>query len=424
MTGMDVTRMFEVLRDEMKAELVDRILPYWMEKAVDGQFGGFLGEIDGSNNAVAGAGKGAVLHARILWTFSAAYRALGNPEYLAAANRAAEYLLLNFLDHEFGGVYWMIDPSGQPVDDRKHVYAQSFAIYGLSEHYRATGDESSLTAAVALFELLELHAADLDRGGYEEALARDWSALDNVRLSEVDANERRSMNTHLHILEAYTTLVRAHPYEAVRRKLVHLVEIMLDRIIDPDTGHLITFLTEHWEPRSKTISYGHDIEASWLLLEAAETTGDLPLIERCRLLSVAIARNVLDDGINELGGIREEFVPGQESDTDMEWWPQAEGIVGFVNAFQNSDDHRFLDAALRLWTFIKHSFLDVAGGEWFRRVDGQGRPYLDREKVGPWKCPYHNGRACLEIMARSATFVPVPIVQSAAVAPSASAPRR
>jgi cellobiose epimerase len=293
-----------------------------------------------------------------------------------------------------------VDADGRPIDDRKHVYAQAFAIYALAEHYRATGDEHSLRAAIAIFRLVEAHAFDEANVGYEECFARDWRLLDDVRLSEVDLDERRSMNTHLHLLEAYTTLHAAWPDAGLAERLRTLIELFLERIIVPDGSHVVGFFDERWRPRSSKISYGHDIETSWLLLAGAAALGDRALEERAQRAAMRLARAVLEDGVDaEHGGVFYER-DGDRLDTDKEWWPQTEAIVGFLAAHQATGDERFLEAAQATWGFVARHLVDRLHGEWYRRVTSTGDRSLGGEKVGPWKCPYHNGRACLEVMAR------------------------
>lgn len=389
------------LRGELQHELTSRILPFWMTRVVDHRNGGFVGYIDDLGTPRYDAPKGSVVNARILWTFSAAYRVLGDHAYRTSAERAAEYIRQHFLDPVCGGVRWMVDAHGAATDERKHVYAQAFAIYAFAEHHRATGDARSLADAIALFRLIEGHALDSVHGGYQEAFSRDWALLDDVRLSEEDASERKSMNTHLHVLEAYAGLYRIWPDDVLRQRLAMLVDLFCGTIVPDGTGHAICFFDDDWTPKSSVVSYGHDIETSWLVLEAAELAGDATLRERARRLSLRIAASTLDEGFDPIGGI---FTVGDSSgviDTDKDWWPQAEAIVGFVNAHQESGRQAYLDAAAATWDFSRRHLLDMEHGEWHRRVSRDGAVRPGHEKVGPWKCPYHTARACLEVMERS-----------------------
>lgn len=386
---------------EMRSELLGRILPYWIERVVDRERGGFYGYIGPDGKPDPEAPRGVILNSRILWTFSAASHALHEPVLTALALRAAEVIGSQFADQTHGGVYWTVDRSGQPVDDRKHIYAQAFAIYGLAEHYRATGWGESLLNAQALWVLTESYARDPAGGGYREAFSRDWQPLDDARLGETDLNAPRSANTHLHLLEAYTTLLRAWPDPVLRDRLRFLVELFLDRIMDPATGHLRLFFDESWVPRSQGVSYGHDIEASWLLTDAAAALADEALSARTRQAALLTAESVMREALDPGGGVFYLADAAGQVDKGKEWWTQAEAVVGFLNAYQETGRADFLEAAWNTWGFIKARMLNREQGEWYRRVDADGNPEPGHEIVGPWKCPYHNARACLEVMKRA-----------------------
>jgi len=393
--------VLHLLRRDLECELTENILPYWLA-AVDETHGGFVGLITTDEVAHADAPKGAVLVARILWTFAAAYRALGRDAYLVAAERALDSLRTHLLDLVHGGVYWMVEADGAPNDSRKHVYAQAFAIYALSEHARATGDRESLRLAVDLFRLVERHAHDATHGGYSEAFTRDWAPLADARLSDVDADERKSMNTHLHLVEAYANLLRVWPDPLVRRRLTELLEIFIAHVVDADAGHLRLFFDDDWTPRGSTVSYGHDIEASWLLLDAADALGDSALRARLAPLCLRVAETVRREALDDVGGIFNERRADGTVDTDKDWWPQAEAIVGFLCAYRESGRAELRDAGAGTWAFVRRHVCDARHGEWLRRVSRDGVPRPGHEKAGPWKCPYHDARACLEIMARVA----------------------
>ena len=394
------------LRDDLKEELVSRILPYWMQRTVDVQNGGFVGLIYEDGVVSRDASKGSILNARILWTFSAAYAALGGHDLLATARRAADYFAAHFIDATHGGVFWSVNSSGDPDDDRKHVYAQSFAIYALAEYHRATGDAASLARAIAIFELVEKNAYDHEFGGYEEAFNRAWFVLDDARLGPDDVDAPKSMNTHLHLLEAYTALLRVWPTDLLRKRLVALVNIFTNVVVGNGAEHAQQFFESDWTPVERIVSYGHDIETSWLVLDAADALGDPALRERAKELSLRLAVSALDVGFDvEHGGLFNGTDARGMLDTDKEWWPQAEAIVGFVNAFMETGDDEYLDAANATWAFVQRHVSDAEGGEWHRRVSRAGEVRLGHEKVGPWKCPYHNARACLEVMKRVASRV-------------------
>lgn len=389
------------LGDEARAELVDHILPYWSERALDEVHGGFVGQIDGHDRLVPDAPKGGVLNARILWTFAAACRALETKHWCAEADRAYAYLRDHFRDPVHGGVFWSVTADGRPLDPKKQVYGQAFTVYALAEYARLTDDPEAVAWAREVYDLIETHAVDPVHEGYFEAFSRDWGPADDVRLSEKDEDAPKSMNTHLHVLEAYTTLYRVWPDAGLAERLRVLVRLFLDRIVDPVTGHMTCFFAEDWARTSSTVSFGHDIEASWLLDEAAAVLGDDALAEAVRAVTLSMARRTIEEGLDADGGLLNERGADGHLDDDKHWWPQAEAVVGFLNAYQHTGDAAFAEAALATWAFIQRTIVDREGGEWHFRVSRSGEPYRGEEdKVGPWKCPYHNARACLEIMER------------------------
>lgn len=393
---MDIRSM----RKEMEAELTGNILPFWMNRMIDEVNGGFYGRITGTGVLMPEAGKGAVLNARILWTFSAAYRLLGNGEYLRVATRAKRAVIDCFYDKEFGGVYWSLDCKGNPSDTKKQIYAIGFAIYGLSEYHRATGDREALDYAVRLFEDIERHSFDSVKNGYCEALTREWNGLADMRLSDKDENECKTMNTHLHILEPYTNLYRVWKSDGLKNQLRNLIEIFMDKILNAGTGHLELFFDEEWNSKYRIVSYGHDIEASWLIHEAALVLGDEALLERVEPLVRSIAA-AADEGLTSEGAmVYETFLTEQKTDTDCHWWVQAENVVGHINLYQYFGDEAALRKAFRCWKFIKRNLIDNRNGEWFWSIGADGMLNKDDDKAGFWKCPYHNGRMCMEVMER------------------------
>jgi len=388
------------LKEEMHDHLVNDILPYWMKKTVDVEQGGFFGRIDGTETLHVKADKGCVLNARILWTFSAAYNHFQDTEYLEIAGRAFNYLINHFIDEEYGGVFWMVDYFGNHSETKKQIYAQAFAIYGLSEYYKASKNIRALDVAKELFNVIEKHAFDRKENGYFEAYDRHWSLLEDLRLSDKDANEKKTMNTHLHVLEAYTALYEIWKDKFLEKQLKNLVKLFLDKFINKENHRFMLFFDEYWLSKSDDISFGHDIEGSWLLQKAAEKLDSWLLIRRTKKLAVAMVNAVMENGMDADGGIMYEAEPDGIRDTDKHWWPQAEGIVGFVNAWQNTGDEKYLQRAEAIWQYIKKYIIDTTHGEWWYRVTKDGLPYVVEDKVGPWKGPYHNGRACLEIIKR------------------------
>ena len=386
------------LKHSAQDMLVNYILPFWSERMVDNEHGGFYGRIDGHDILHPEAEKGAVLNARILWTFASATRVLHRMPYRILAARAKDYLLTHFIDPRYGGVYWSLDADGSPRDTKKQTYAIAFAIYGLAEYYRATKDQETLDAAIRLFDDLEAHAFDATNIGYIEALTRDWQPIADMRLSESDENGSRTMNTHLHVLEAYTNLYRVWKDERVAQQLRVLIDIFVNRLFNPQTGHLGLFFGDDWKPLTPNpspvtgnpspvtpnpFSPGHDIEAAWLLREALIVLGDQERLQQtlpvCRRLAVAARDGILKE---------------------TQWWCYAEAVVGYVDQYQDIRDPHQWQMAEKAFDFIQSHLLDREHGEWFWSVLPDGTPDRDNDKAGFWKCPYHNSRMCFELIER------------------------
>lgn len=389
-------------RRELEDELRARILGFWMKRTINEKHGGFVGEIKHDITVNEDADKGLVLNARILWTFASAYRVYKDQAYLTMAQRAYMELDAHFRDRANGGLYWMVSAAGEPVESKKQVYGQAFAIYALAEYYRATGSGEALDWAKEIYLLIEKHAYESAHRGYIEALAADWTQTDDLSLSGKDLNERKSMNTHLHVLEAYTNLYRVWQPEGLRMKLTDLIDIHLDKIVNADNHHFLLFFDDEWTSKSGHISYGHDIEGSWLLCEAADVLGDEARIARVRAEALAMADATLAEGMDTDGGVFNEADGHGHLDDSKDWWPQAEAMVGFLNAYQLTGNEKYSQAARNSWTFIKTFISDPVNGEWHWQVTREGVPVPSHPKVNPWKCPYHNGRACLEGLERLA----------------------
>ena len=419
------------MKQEMQDVLENNILRFWLDKMQDRENGGFYGRIDGSGMLHPEAEKGAILNARILWAFSAAYRVLGNPEYLEAAKRAYEYLIEHFIDEEYGGVYWSVDYLGRPLETKKQFYAIGFAIYGLSEYVRATRDREALECALQLYDCIEEHAFDGEHNGYIEACTREWGEIADMRLSELDANYPKSQNTHLHIIEPYTNLLRClkelHAQEScdyvpaigsvlpigvtismgdtfnVEASLRNLIDIFTDSILNPETHHLDLFFEMDWTRGAGRLeSYGHDIECSWLLHEAALVLGDKTVLAKVEPIVREVAK-ASEKGLRPDGSmIHEANLDTGHVDDDLHWWVQAENVVGWFNLYQHFGDEAALAKAGRCWDYIKSQLIDDEQGEWFWSRHPDGTLNTIDDKAGFWKCPYHNSRMCLEIIERSA----------------------
>ncbi len=388
----------KALASGMKKELVENILPYWINKMSHASGDGFYGRIDGHDRLDPSAPVGGIMTARILWTFASAYRVLGNPEYLKVALRAKNLIINKFYDAEFGGTYWALDAEYRPLDTKKQIYAIAFAIYGLSELNRATGDAEALEYAVRLFHSIEDHSFDKEKDGYFEAFTRSWEQIEDMRLSDKDANESKTMNTHLHVIEAYTCLYRVWKDPLLETRLRGLINIF-DKYILDSNGHLKLFFDNDWNCSYDIFSYGHDIEASWLLHEAAFVLGDKEMIARveARVPSVVEAAS---EGFTPEGGMIYEKV-GEEFDGDRHWWVQAEAAVGYFNLWEHFGVQEGLENALHCWEYIKNNIVDRENGEWVWSVRADGTINRDEDKAGFWKCPYHNSRMCLEIIERT-----------------------
>lgn len=382
---------------EFEAEL-QRIASWWLKHVVDKEMGGYFGEVDLAAEPVHQTPRSIILASRILWFFSSAAQHAQNAQFAEEAGRARDYLLSAFWDEDHGGVFWSVDRQGRVQSYRKQAYAQAFAIYGLAAYGRLTGDEDSLNAAFALFDVLEEKFQDAEHGGYWEAFDRDWSPIADMRLSDKDDYAPKSMNTHLHIMEAYAELCRARPTPALEKALRRLIELHLDRIIAPDGRRLRLFFSDDWRDLSRSVSFGHDIEAGWLLFDAAQTLGDKPLLQHAERAAVSLAGEVLRSGVGERGEVfNEKDLATGAVERSRIWWVQAEAMIGFMNAFELTGERRFADAAQASWAFIVDHVID-GGGEW-RAASNLDKP-SESYWAGPWKACYHNGRAMMEMSTR------------------------
>ena len=393
-------------KQEAESMVKEHILPFWMNM-LDEQNGGFYGEADFYGKINKTADKGCILNSRILWTFSSAYRVFKDHSYLEYAAHAKEFLFNMFLDKDYGGLYWLVDHTGKPVNTRKQFYNLAFGIYALSEYYLASGDESSLKLAMDLFDLLEKHSLDPVSGGYTEACTREWNNIEDLRLSEKEINCPKSMNTNLHVLEAYTTLAKASKDPRVCKSLKDLVRITMDKIINKEMRFELFFEMD-WSSLSGEISYGHDIEGSWLLYEAASASSgclaasDESLISEVKTTAVAAAEACYVSAIDRKnGGFFGSCSEHGKMYNKKEWWPQAEAVVGFYNAYELSGEKKYLNAAEDIWEYIKNNFIDHENGEWHNELNIDNTPDKNMLKAGFWKCPYHNARACFEIYKRT-----------------------
>ena len=385
------------LTQQARAELENRIIPFWSALRDKGS-GGFYGYMGFDLDLDKKAEKGCILNSRILWFFSRCAQQLGRTDCLDSARHAYRFLMDHCLDREKGGVYWSLDHDGTPLDDAKHTYAQAFAVYGLSAYYEASGDKTALDTARALFRVMEDKCRD--ENGYLEAFTRDFRPASNEKLSENGVMAQRTMNTLLHVFEGYAELYRVSQDPEVGRAMERILDIYLTKIYDPALTRQRVFFDLDYNSLIDLHSYGHDIESSWLMDWGTALLGRPELTRRVAEVDQALAEHIYDRAYRD-HSVLNECERGTD-DTRRVWWVQAESVLGFLNAWEKSGEDRFRDAALAVWKYIQQTVIDPrAGSEWFWRVDEHGRPDREKPMVEPWKCPYHNGRMCLEILRRN-----------------------
>lgn len=382
--------------EEVKNELENHIIPFW-SGLKDEENGGFYGYMGYDLKLDKKADKGVILHSRILWFYSKCYSVLKDKNCLELANHAFEFVKNHSIDYDNGGVYWMLDYKGNPVDTMKHTYNIAFAIYALSAYYNASGEKFALDLAYKLFD--DIEANTLDEYGYREAFSKDWKLISNDALSENGLMADKTMNTILHLIEAYTELLKAGKNPRVESRLRFLLSQVSDKVFDADNDMLKVFFDTKLEVIGDIHSYGHDIEATWLIDLACETIGDKELTEKFKNINLRISENIYNLAYEE-GALNTER-DKEHIEKKRVWWVQAESVVGFINAYQKSGDKKYLDVAKEIWEYIKVGMIDKRkGSEWFNEVGFDGKPFEHKEIVGPWKCPYHNGRMCLEVISR------------------------
>lgn len=378
---------------------LENILNYWIKNTIDNKNGGFIGRISIDQDIDYNANKGLILNARLLWTFSVAYQILQRDELLNLANRAYDYIINHFADKKNGGYYWQLTNKGNPEDTKKQIYAQAFTLYGFSEYYYITKNEECLKFAYEIIDLIEKYSFDRNKNGYFEAFTEDWREIKDQRLSKKDMNEKKTMNTHLHLIEAYAAFYKVTGNVRVKERVLNLLDVFNNYIINKNDSHFDLFFDEDWNCKSNVISYGHDIEGSWLLYESAEITGDNNIIDKMKNIAVKMA-NAAIEGVNKDGGLLHDKIRNEPVEEELEWWPQAEALVGYINAYFICNDEKFITAAIKQKKIIENYFIDKKYGEWFYRIDKYYKPIKEYDKVGFWKCPYHNARMCMELIRR------------------------
>ena len=381
---------------EFASEL-KRILDYWADTVFDPAGVRFYPKLDHADTPDRAAVSGSVMYARILWAFSAGYRHTGTPQYLELADIAFRYIQQHLLDPQYGGVYWSAHADGSPADSRKQVYAIAFTIYGLAEYHKVNSNDTVLALAEALYQAVEKYSWDTHHGGYIEAFNRDWSPTAHLSLSTKDDNEKKTLNTHLHVLEAYTNLYEIWPNDTLKQRIAALLKLFETYFVNPH-GHLTLFFDEHWQARSSLRSFGHEIEASWLLCEAARAINGGALTDSVRTLSLRLAA-AGSKWVDQSGALLYEFNAATNTlVAEKHWWVQAEAVVGLYRAGLLSGDDKYLAAASRVWQYIKENLIDHENGEWYWGRDRNDQIMAHEDKAGFWKCPYHNSRCCLQMI--------------------------
>lgn len=392
-------------KDNFRKELIDtlerNILPYWLK--MEDPDGGYYGRRDWKEVLYKDDPRGCILNARILWTFSAAARFSGNIQYEGAARRQFRYFCDHFIDRKFGGCYWSINADGTPCDTKKQFYAIAFAIYAMSEYYMLTNEPEALEEAKSLFRAIEKHSRDHEGLGYYEAATREWNRIEDMRLSDKDLNSEKSMNTLLHILEGYTNLLRVWRTPETLEATSTLLRLFNDVVIDKSNDHMGLFFDRNMKRVEQGVSYGHDIEASWLMLEAAQVIADDDLLKETAEATKKLVVAALE-GLQPDGSMIYEMHDNGALDTDRHWWVQAETIVGLLYLEHFHGVKTAYDKAVHTWDYVKSNLIDDAHGEWWWRRSADAEEVKSKadlarfkdDKAGFWKCPYHNSRMCLE----------------------------
>lgn len=389
-----------VMRDEIKNELLNDIIPFW-KNLRDDEMGGYYGWLSYDLALDKKSEKGCILNSRITWFFSNAYTLLRDESLLEEAKHGYEFLIKHCVDREYGGIYWSLNYDGTPLDTTKHTYNQAFCIYALASYYEASGEKEALDLAYALFHLIEDKCRD--EVGYLEAFTREFQPESNEKLSENGVLADKTMNTLLHVFEAYTELYRVTSHREVKEKLLWMMDLFADKIYNPAKRRQEVFFDKNYNTILDLHSYGHDIETAWLIDRGVEVLGEEECGEKMypitRALTAQIYRAAFDG--HSLANECDRGVVNQH----RIWWVQAETVVGFLNGYQKTPDHsEYREAALAEWEFIKEYVIDKrSGSEWYWEVNADGSPIENRPIVEPWKCPYHNGRMCLEVMKRIAS---------------------
>lgn len=387
----------KVFASDVRAHLTETIIPFW-KGLRDETYGGYYGWLGYDLKLDKKAVKGCILNSRILWFFSNAYLLLGEKNLLEEADHAWQFLRNYCVDRENGGVYWSLTYDGKPEDLTKHTYNQAFAIYALSSYYDASGDEEALELAQGLYHLIETKCKD--EYGYLEAFNVRFEPEDNDKLSENGVMAEKTMNTLLHVFEAYTELYRVTKAPEVGENIRFMLDIIKEKVYNPKLGRQEVFFNRTWNSLIDLYSYGHDIETAWLVDRGLDVLDDAAYKKRIRPITKEITKNIYDRAY--IGHSLANEAENGVVDTTRVWWVQAEAVVGFLNGWQRNPEHsEYLEAAEDIWEYIKEYVVDHReNSEWFWAVSQDGKPF-EKPIVEPWKCPYHNGRMCIEVIRRT-----------------------
>lgn len=384
--------------DEVKSHLTGRIIPFW-KSLRDDEFGGYYGWMDYDLKLDKQAVKGCILNSRIMWFFANAYTLLKDESLLEEAKHGFAFMKEHCMDRENGGIFWSIKYNGEPEDTTKHTYNQAFAIYALSSYYEASKDEDALAMAKGLFRIIEEKCTD--EIGYKEAFDREFKEIENDKLSENGVIAQKTMNTLLHVFEAYTELYRVAGLPEVKDRLMWIMDTFAEKVYNPKLHRQEVFFDANMNSILDLHSYGHDIETAWLIDRGVEVLGEKKYEEKMAPITKDLTGQIYQVAFDGRS-LANECEKGVVNDHRI-WWVQAETVVGFLNGWQkDKGQEKYLDAARSTWEFIKEYVVDGRpGSEWFWEVSPEGEPYPERPIVEPWKCPYHNGRMCFEVIRRS-----------------------
>ena len=373
-------------KQEFYNHLTGDLIPFW-NNLYDSEYGGFYGSADSDNNINKTSPKSAVLQTRILWFYSSCYKALKDKNLFEYASRQFDFIIKYMIDENDGGIFWDVEYDGKVKDRQKHTYALAFALYSISAYYSVSKNKSAFDAAQRLFNLIERDYKD--EYGYTEVFSLDKSVKGSAR----------TMNTLLHIIEAYTEYHAAVNTAESRKALEYSLDLVRTKAYNDDLCRIECNFDEFMNPVGDVLSYGHDIEASWIVYRACEILGNDEILSDLSPKLDKLTQNVISKGFVDNGrnGIYYECKNNIDN-TYRSWWVMSEAIVALVHRYNLYKDKQSIYLAENVWDYVKKYFISPHG-EWHTQVDEKGEAIKSRSGLcGAWKCPYHNGRMCLELM--------------------------